>query len=211
MIKHEVVDAVPGVFYVIQLTPETSPEMIKLGYTTSIENRLKPFRTVCPAVRVVALWPCLQTWEQTAIDSMTDEMCEHMGGEVYRCRDLKFLLLRGDIFFSMLPNVDERILFRPTDDDMFFMLVETVCRYGMEAVEAKVKEVIQGGDRQQMESLSVTVQEIADVIKMEPSLEIRPSYRKRRMPVEIYAYMVRKGYMIEPEEVAQEPLDGWHL
>ncbi len=64
-----------GVFYLLQLEPHHDPGRLKVGFATSLSERLRKHRCSAPLTTVVRTWPCKRLWEQTAIDCVA-EGCE---------------------------------------------------------------------------------------------------------------------------------------
>ncbi len=91
-----------GFFYLIQLVPEALPKRVKIGYTDSLEIRLKEHQTSAPTARLIKSWRCKRAWDRAAMDSITSEDCELVLNEVYEGEVDKFVL-RGDEFFSRMP------------------------------------------------------------------------------------------------------------
>lgn len=91
------------IFYIIQLVPELDCKRVKLGYTGNLNARLRAHRTTCPNAKVLAYYPCLETWELAAIASITREGCELIGNEVYQTSDLDMMIDRADTFFAIMP------------------------------------------------------------------------------------------------------------
>lgn len=98
-----------GVFYIVLPVPEFDRKRVKLGFTTDIESRIIPYRTICPNVQVVKTWACLEEWETCAITSITRIGCTQVGIEVFDCEVLERLVERADQFFAIMPNVEEDI------------------------------------------------------------------------------------------------------
>jgi hypothetical protein len=94
-----------GVLYVVQLLPKLDPQRVKIGFTQNIEMRLADFRTTVPDVKLVQSWPCKRTWESMVTDILVSVDCAHVGGEVFRCKNLKGMLARADRLFGMCPEV----------------------------------------------------------------------------------------------------------
>lgn len=100
-------DAIPneyGVFYAVQLVPDLDPRRVKLGFASTIEERLSQHRTAAPTATVLKTWVCRRSWERAAMDSLTQGF-HHIGGEVYECGDLDELRGRGDAFFALMPTL----------------------------------------------------------------------------------------------------------
>lgn len=95
----------PGVFYLIQLEPDHDPGRFKVGFATSVEDRLRKHRTAAPYSVVLNTWPCKLLWEKTAIDSVTQD-CERLHTEVFRTNDLNRVIERCNQFFSLMPELD---------------------------------------------------------------------------------------------------------
>ncbi len=98
-----------GYFYAIQLVPEFHPGRLKLGFAGDVNDRLAQHRTAAPTARLLKKWPCKQSWERTAIDSLTAAACRLVANEVFECEDVDGLLQRGDAFFSLMPDPTDRI------------------------------------------------------------------------------------------------------
>lgn len=98
-----------GVFYLILPVPEFTDKRVKLGFTTDIESRVMPYRTICPNTRVVKTWACLEEWEKVAIASATRIECTQVGVEVFNCEDLGRLIERINQFFSIMPSLEDEV------------------------------------------------------------------------------------------------------
>lgn len=94
-----------GVFYLIQLEHEHDPGRYKLGFASSIEERLRSDKTSAPFAKVVATWPCKLLWEKTAIESVTTAS-EKLYTEVFRTKDIQEVRRKCDEFFALMPNLD---------------------------------------------------------------------------------------------------------
>ena len=97
---------VGGVFYLIQLEPEHDPGRFKVGFATSIEERLRAHKTAAPFSKVLKTWPCKSLWEKTAIDCVS-QGCTRLHTEVFRTDSIEQVLSRCDAFFSLMPNQTE--------------------------------------------------------------------------------------------------------
>lgn len=93
-----------GFFYIIQLIPEVAPNRVKLGFATTVENRLNAHKTTAPTAVLINQWNCNKDWERTAIASITRYECKHVGGEVFDCEDLTKLNIRAKAFFNLMPE-----------------------------------------------------------------------------------------------------------
>ncbi len=93
-----------GFFYVIQLEPDLDPTRLKLGFTIAIEQRLRQHRCSAPFAAVVRTWPCRRTWEQAAIDCLSNG-CERLHTEVFRVDDLEATLEKAQRFFALMPTL----------------------------------------------------------------------------------------------------------
>jgi len=93
-----------GWFYVVQLVPDLDPNRVKLGFTTSVDERLAAHRTAAPTAVLSKAWPCDAAWEAAAIASATRIGCRHIANEVYQCDDLAGLIERADAFFAVMPQ-----------------------------------------------------------------------------------------------------------
>lgn len=47
------------VFYIVQLLPVDAPQLVKLGHTHNMAQRLAFMRTTCPPASLVKMWQCL--------------------------------------------------------------------------------------------------------------------------------------------------------
>jgi len=95
-----------GFFYIIQLIPEYDPNRVKLGFATTLEDRLSQHRTSAPTATVRSSWPCRKAWEQTVISAITAVNCRLILNEVYECDSIEDLVGRGNAIFSLLPSPD---------------------------------------------------------------------------------------------------------
>ena len=95
----------PGVFYVIQLEPDHDPGRFKVGFATSVQDRLRQHKTSAPYSVVLNTWPCKLLWEKTAIDSVT-QGCEQLHTEVFRTDNLNQVIERCNQFFSLMPELE---------------------------------------------------------------------------------------------------------
>ena len=94
-----------GTVYIVRPDPEARPERVKLGFTVSPEVRLSDYRIANPEVELVVSWLCKRSWEQAAMDAVTNTAAKLVKGEVYDTEDLDSLRARGDAFFMMMPNL----------------------------------------------------------------------------------------------------------
>ena len=95
-----------GVFYLIQLEPDHDPGRIKLGFATSIEERLRKHKTAAPYSKVVKTWPCKLGWEKTAIECAA-QGCERLYTEVFRTDSIEDVERRCNDFFALMPSIVE--------------------------------------------------------------------------------------------------------
>ena len=93
-----------GVFYLIQLEPEFDPGRFKLGFTTSLPERLRHLRCSAPFAKLIRSWPCQVMWEKTAIDSVSAG-CERLHTEVFRAVSLDEVAVKCDRFFAVMPSL----------------------------------------------------------------------------------------------------------
>ena len=94
-----------GVFYVIALIPEFSPNRVKLGFATDIRTRLAAHRTAAPTAKLLHTWLCMRAWEVAALASIAREGCTCIGGEVFDVVEPMAVIARGDAFFALLPPI----------------------------------------------------------------------------------------------------------
>ena len=103
----EVSEQVPnahGYFYLIQLEPEHDPGRFKVGFATSIDERMRAHKTAAPLCELVNTWPCKLLWEKTAIDAVTTG-CERLYTEVFRADSVKDVEARCVAFFELMPSI----------------------------------------------------------------------------------------------------------
>jgi hypothetical protein len=93
-----------GYFYIIQLIPELDPLRVKLGITNNIEARLSAHRTASPTAELLKYWPCKQSWEPSAIASITRTGCKSLSNEVYICDSIANIINRASQFFEIMPK-----------------------------------------------------------------------------------------------------------
>lgn len=103
-----------GWFYVVIPDAIARPGRIKLGFTNSIDNRLKDYKIANPEVILYMKKECQKQWEQAAIYAITNyKYCEHVGGEVYDAWNpyhiddpLLFIRERCNKFFKFFGDED---------------------------------------------------------------------------------------------------------
>ncbi|MEZ5851202.1 MAG: GIY-YIG nuclease family protein [Hyphomicrobiaceae bacterium] len=93
-----------GFLYIVQLEPQLDPGRFKIGFATSVEDRLKSHKTSAPFATVVRQWPCKLLWEKTAIEGITQE-CEKLHTEVFRTSDFEIVIARAEGFFALMPKL----------------------------------------------------------------------------------------------------------
>jgi hypothetical protein len=93
-----------GVFYLIQLEPIYDPGRFKVGFATSIEDRIRKHRCSAPLLKLINTWPCKLLWEKTAIDCVT-ENCEKIHTEVFRTNEIDNIRIKCDSFFNLMPKL----------------------------------------------------------------------------------------------------------
>lgn len=91
-----------GYFYIIQLEPEFDPKRLKLGFATSVKERIRKHRTAAPFCTLLRSWPCISRWENAAIDCLT-EISEKISTEIIRVEDVDQILRTAEAFFEMMP------------------------------------------------------------------------------------------------------------
>jgi hypothetical protein len=92
-----------GYFYIIQLEPEFDRQRLKLGFATSVDERIRKHKTTAPFSTVIGNWPCKLLWEKTVIDYLT-ENCEKVYTEVFRVEDVEEIVRKAEAFFEMMPD-----------------------------------------------------------------------------------------------------------
>jgi hypothetical protein len=97
-------DAELGVFYLLALEPEHDPGPFKVGFATSLPERLQKHRCSAPLLKVIKHWPSKRLWEKTAIDAVTFG-CERIHTEVFRTASIDTIIERCDQFFALMPQI----------------------------------------------------------------------------------------------------------
>lgn len=92
-----------GVFYLLQLEPDHDPVRFKVGFATSLPERLRTLKCSAPFTTVLATWPCKNLWEKTAIDCVT-QACERLHTEVFRTESIDGVRQRCERFFELMPK-----------------------------------------------------------------------------------------------------------
>jgi hypothetical protein len=95
-----------GVFYLLQLEPDHDPGRFKVGFATSLPERLRTLRCSAPFTTVLATWPCKNLWEKTAIDCVT-QGCERLHTEVFRTESIDGVRQRCERFFELMPKEEK--------------------------------------------------------------------------------------------------------
>jgi hypothetical protein len=93
-----------GVFYLIQLEPQLDPGRFKVGFATSLPERIRHLRCSAPFATLVRSWPCKSLWEKTVIDSVSAG-CERLHTEVFRALSLDEVAAKCEKFFAVMPPV----------------------------------------------------------------------------------------------------------
>ncbi len=95
-----------GAFYLLLLEPDHDPGRFKVGFATSLPERLRALRCSAPFTTVVKSWPCKILWEKTAIECVT-QGCERLHTEVFRTASIESVVDKCEQFFRIMPNLDE--------------------------------------------------------------------------------------------------------
>ena len=93
-----------GLLYIIQLEPELDPGRFKIGFTASIDDRLKSHQISAPFANALCQWPCKLLWEKTAIEAITAG-CERLHTEVFRAADIALVTEQAESFFRLMPKL----------------------------------------------------------------------------------------------------------
>ena len=101
-----------GVFYLIQLEPDHDPGCFKVGFATSMPDRLRTLRCSAPFATVLRTWPCKVLWERTAMDCVAAG-CDRLHTEIFRTESLDAVVTKCEQFFALMPQID-RDTGRPT-------------------------------------------------------------------------------------------------
>ena len=96
-----------GVFYLIQLEPDHDPSRFKVGFASTMNERLRQHRCSAPYAKVMGSWPCRRLWEQTAIDCVTAD-CEKIHTEVFKTADIENVKTKCFNFFNLMPEIKKR-------------------------------------------------------------------------------------------------------
>jgi len=91
-----------GVFYLLRLEPELDPGRFKVGFSSSLNERVRVHRSTAYQTQMVATWPCCRLWEKTVIECVTDG-CERLHTEVFRAQSLEAIKAKCDQFFALMP------------------------------------------------------------------------------------------------------------
>jgi hypothetical protein len=93
-----------GVLYLLLLEPDHDPGRFKVGFATSLPERLRQLRCSAPFAKVIRTWPCKRLWEKTAIECVTNG-CEKLHTEVFRTTSLESVLAKCERFFELMPSL----------------------------------------------------------------------------------------------------------
>ncbi len=91
----------PACFYIIQLTPDTKPERIKVGMAASIDTRLAGHRCTCPTLVLRRTYPATSSHEEVVIQFLTNKV-KKIGTEVFDVPNIGQTISDIDTFFSFL-------------------------------------------------------------------------------------------------------------
>jgi len=92
-----------GLFYLIQLEPTIDPGRFKVGFSSSMPERLRQLKCSAPLAELVNTWPCRPLWEKTAIDCVSGD-CERLHTEVFRIDDIEKIREKCNQFFALMPK-----------------------------------------------------------------------------------------------------------
>jgi len=93
-----------GVFYLLVLEPDHDPGRFKVGFATSLPERLRQLRCSAPLAKVLRTWPCKQLWEKTAIECVAYG-CERLHTEVFRTKSIEAVIAKCERFFELMPSL----------------------------------------------------------------------------------------------------------
>ena len=84
------VNSEDGYFYVVLPDPDARPNRVKVGFATSLDERLKAYATANPGVTLLDSRRCKRSWEAAWITLVTSiPGCRHVKGEVFDCDDIQ--------------------------------------------------------------------------------------------------------------------------
>ena len=95
---------VNGFFYLIQLEPDFDPGRFKVGFATTIEDRIRQHKCSAPLLKLVKYWSCKPLWEKTAIECITCN-CEKIHTEVFRTDSIETIIDKCNNFFDLMPKL----------------------------------------------------------------------------------------------------------
>jgi hypothetical protein len=95
---------VNGFFYLIQLEPDFDPGRFKVGFATTIGERIRQHKCSAPLLKLVKYWPCKPLWEKTAIECITND-CEKIHTEVFRTNSIESITEKCNTFFDLMPKL----------------------------------------------------------------------------------------------------------
>ena len=93
-----------GCFYLMQLEPNHDPSRFKVGFTSSIPERLRALKCSAPFVAILGTWPCKRSWEKTVIECVSFE-CERLHTEVFRSNSIEDVRRKCQSFFDLMPKL----------------------------------------------------------------------------------------------------------
>lgn len=80
-----------GHFYMIRIREDHAGHVVKLGFSTNVQRRLKTFQSVAPEAQLVQTWPAAATWEYPIMRRATKKNTETLFQELFRVKDLQAL------------------------------------------------------------------------------------------------------------------------
>ncbi|MCL2065374.1 MAG: GIY-YIG nuclease family protein [Candidatus Cloacimonetes bacterium] len=102
--KKDLISNVNGYFYLIQLEPDLDPGRFKVGFATSLEDRIRQHKCSAPLLKLKKHWACKSLWEKTIIDCITND-CEKIHTEVFRSTSIDIVIKKCDEFFDIMPKL----------------------------------------------------------------------------------------------------------
>ncbi len=75
-------------------------DVIKIGWTSDIEERVSSYKTANPLLHVVKTWACNRERDSAAMKHLFQfDAIERIGGEVFRTKDINGVVTWLDDFF----------------------------------------------------------------------------------------------------------------
>jgi len=92
-----------GVFYFVQLNPNSLSKRVKLGFTTNLKGRMQDYRCCNPNLKLLGSWYSEPGWKSLIIRVATNiKDAKHIRGDVYEFKNIDEVVTCINEFMSFV-------------------------------------------------------------------------------------------------------------